>query len=146
VQEVGNILHLANALPWFVWVIWGAISSFYITRWVIKSTKNDPVLWRIGWGLIGTVIGFIVIGDNIIKGTGIQIEYWPVVMDRVAIPLVVLSSSLIFIGGYQKSRKPGFDPEKRRTATLCMYGIVITLICMGFIFGGFYIYDIFFAR
>lgn len=135
------ILHLANALPWFVWVLWGGIGGFYISRWVIKSTKNDPILWRIGWGLIGTVLGFIMVVDNVIKGTGIQVEYWSIVVDRAAIPLVALTVSLIFIGGYQKSRQPGFDPEKRRTATLCMYGIVITFICMGLIFAGFRIYD-----
>lgn len=143
---VRYILHLTNSLPWFVWVLWGSIGGFYISRWVIKSTKNDPVLWRIGWGLSGTVLAFIVVVDNVIKGTGIQVEYWSKVMDRAVIPLVVLTVSLLFIGGYQKSRRPGFNPEKRRTAALCMYGIVITSICMGLIFAGFYIHDNFFGR
>lgn len=145
--EVIYILHLLNSLPWFAWLLCGVIGPFYIVIWVIRSTKNDPALWRIGW-VIGAVLGVIAATDNLIKSTGIEVDldYWPVVMDRAAMPLVVLMASLIFIGGYQKCRQPGFDPEKRRIATLCMYGIVITFICMGLIFAGFYIYDNFLGR
>lgn len=135
---------LANALPWYFWALWGVVGSLYIFWWVIKSTRNDPILCRIGWVLMGIFVVTMVI-DNLIRGTGVYIKYWSTLMDWMVIPLVIIWA-LIFIGGYQKSQKPGFDPEKRRTVALCMYGIVIILICMGFIFGGFYIYDIFLAE
>ena len=138
---------LATSLPWYFWVLWGVIGVFLILRWVIKSTKNDPIIWRSGW-VLGSVILIIVIIDNLgalplIGGTSSYSEYL-LIMDRLSIPLVMLMVSLIFVGGYQKSLRPDFDPEKRRMAIICMYGLVVTVICLGLVFGGFYIYDNFF--
>lgn len=129
---------------WITWALGGVIGPLYMVMWVIKATKNDPVLGRIGWLL--AAIGAVIPPTDIIliKDMGIHIEYWQVIMDQVAIPMLVLMLSLIFIGGYQKVRQPGFDPEKRRGVVSCMYVVVITVICIGLLFAGFYIYDIFF--
>jgi hypothetical protein len=61
-------------------------------------------------------------------------------------PVVVLTCSLIFIGGYQKAKRPDFDSEKRRTVIMCMYGLVATFAFLGLLFGGFKIYHVFTGR
>jgi hypothetical protein len=137
------MLTLANSLPWYLWALWGTLGAVYIISWVIKSTKNDPVMWRIGWLLLGIVIGGIVTIDNLIKGQIIYLNWWPMVMGR-ALPLVILSVALTYIGGYQKIMRPGYDPEKRRTALMCSYALGGIFIVLGLFFGGFYIYDNFF--
>lgn len=131
-------------MPWFFWVVWGLFGIPYILRWVIKFSKNDPMLWRIGWAL-STVLLIIVIIDNVIKGTGALASY-SAILGQISIPLVVLTVLLIFMGGYQKATRPDFDPEKRRTVKLYMYGLVATLILLGLFFGGFEIYHLITGR
>ena len=131
-------------MPWFFWIFWGLFGIPYILRWVIKSTKGDPILWRIGWAL-STVLLIIVIIDNVIRGTGALAQFSSLV-GRISMPMVVLTCSLIFIGGYQKATRPDFDPEKRRTAMLCMYGLVATFIFLVLFFGSFKIYHVFTGR
>lgn len=134
------MLSLANSLPWYLWTLWGVICVVYIVSWVIKSTKNDPVLWRIGWLLLGVVMGGVVIVDNLIEGQIIYLNWWSIVMAKL-LPLVILLIVLTYIGGYQKIMRPGYNPEKRRTALMYSYALVIFLIILGLFFGGFYIYD-----
>lgn len=138
------MLTLVNSLPWFFFVVWGVLGIPYIIWWVIKSTNNDPLLLRVGWALMSINVLIVVI-DNLFIGTGTYVEYMPI-LDWISIPLVILTCALIFIGGYQKTMRPNFDPEKRRTVVLCMYGLVITAICFGLFFGGFYVYDNFFGK
>lgn len=138
------MLHLVNLLPWYFWVTWGGLGSLYVLRWVIKSTKNDPFLMRAGWFLSIVMLIDVVI-DNVISGTGALSEYLPIV-NCISMPLVVLTVSLIFIGGYQKSMRPDFDPEKRRTILYCYYALVMLFICIGLFFGGFYVYDHFLKK
>ena len=137
------MLTLSNSLPWYFWVLWGILGAVYIINWVIKSTKNDPVMWRVGWLLLSVVICGIVTIDNLIKGQIIYLNWWPMVMGR-ALLLVILPVALTYIGGYQKIMRPGYDPEKRRTALMYSYALGGIFILLGLFFGGFYIYDNFF--
>jgi hypothetical protein len=127
-----------NSLPWFLWVVWGVVGIFYIPRWVIKSTKNDPILLRVG-GMLMVVPCAMVIIDNLIRGNVIHLQYWSIMMDRTAMPLVALTLSLLFIGGYQKAKRPDFDPARRRIVVLSMYALVIIIVFEGVLFGGIYI-------
>lgn len=137
------MLTLVNSLPWHLWVILGILGSIYIVSWVIKSTQNDPILWRIGWLLLGGALGGIVTIDNLIKGHMIYVYWWSMVMERVLL-VVLLSVVLIYIGGYQKIMRPGYDSKKRRLAIRYLLFLVGIFIIMGFGWAGFYIYDNFF--
>ncbi|HML33105.1 hypothetical protein [Sporomusa sphaeroides] len=126
------MLSLVNSLPWYFWVLWGVIGIPIVLIWVLKSTKSDPVLWRVGWGL--SIVTLILVAvDSIITGTGCYIEYLPVV-GRISMPLVALTCTLIFIGGYQKVVHPDFDPEKRRMFFMYTYAMVGVVVFFGILF------------
>ncbi|WP_312340056.1 hypothetical protein [Anaerospora hongkongensis] len=133
---------LVNSLPWFFWVLWGSIGGAYILFWVLRSTKSDPVLWRIGWVLM-VLTSMLVVIDNLIRGTSYYIEWLPF-LGRISMPMVIITCSLIFIGGFQKTKHPDFDPEKRRKAYLYFYSMIITMILLCLLVVGRYLYIHFF--
>lgn len=137
------MLHLANSAPWYFWVLWGIVGTGYISRMVIKSTSNNPMMLRVS-GMLWVIVSAIVAIDNLIKGKVFYLEYWTSVMDSLSMPLLAVTLILTYIGGYKKSIRPDFDPEKRRTFLQCSYALVATLIFFGLFFAGFYIYDNFF--
>lgn len=136
------MLTLVNSLPWCFWVALGMIGAIYIPMWVIKSTKQDPIIFRIGSFLLGLVLGVCLIIDNLIEGKVISLTWWAMMPPRTIIIGILLT--LVYIGGYQKAMHPGYDPEKRRTFILCSYILVATFVFLGLFFGGFHIYDNFF--
>lgn len=115
-----------DLFPWYLWIIWGGLGSIYLIRWVIISTKGDPVLWRICWFVI-TIMGIVVAVEAMIKGTGLFSEYMPVI-DFISKPLLILTAILFFIGGYQKSKY--FDSDKQRRMQLLL--IIFAISCIIF--------------
>jgi hypothetical protein len=136
------MLTVINFLPLYFWVPWGTFGTFYILRWVIRATKEDPVMWRVGW-IMGAVLNIIAMTDNLIQDKVVYFEWWTIV-DQLSIPLALLMVTLLYIGGYQKAMHPGYDLEKRRTFILCSYILVVTFVFLGLFLGGLYIYDNFF--
>ena len=133
------MLTLVNSLPWYFWVAWGMIGAIYIPMWVIKSTKQDPIIFRIGSFLFGLVLGVCMIIDNLIEGRVISLTWWEMMPPRTIIIGILLI--LVYIGGYKKIMHPGYDSEKRRTFILGSYILIAAFVFLGLFFGGFYIYD-----
>ena len=125
------MLHLINALPWYFWVLLGAVGIPITLKLVIQS-KNFPVIFRISWVMFASLM-LIALADNLIKGTGKYTSYSPILI-QVSIPLIVLAYVSMMIGVYQIVNRPGYDPVKRR---MCMIGIYLmtgVLVSMGLIF------------
>jgi hypothetical protein len=120
---------LINSLPWYLWFLVGIIGAPYLLWWVIKSTKNDPILFRVSWGMMA-IAGIYVAIDSFAKGMGLYFGSLEI-MKILSLPIAVLIMTLMAIGGYQKVMRPGYDPEKRRMFIICMYLMVGAIIFLG---------------
>lgn len=138
------MLNVTNSLPLYFGLLWGIFGTLYILRWVIKSTKRDPILWRIGW-IMGAVLNVVATTDQLVKGKVISLEWWSIT-DWLSIPWIIITVIMIYAGGYQKAMRPDFDQGKRKIIILCSYVLVITFIFLGLLFAGFYIHDNFFRK
>lgn len=138
------MLNLTNSLPLYLGVLWGTFGTLYILRWVIRSTKRDPILWRIGW-IMGAILNAVATIDQLVTCKVIYLEWWSIT-DWLSTPWIIITVIMIYVGGYQKAMRPDFDQEKRRKFILCSYILVITFIFLGLLFTGFYIHDNFFKK
>lgn len=134
------MLHLAKSAPWYFRVLWGIFGMVYMSRLVIKSTSNDPMILRISGVLWAILLGIVAI-DNLVIGKVIYIECWSVVIGWTSTVLLILTLVLTYIGGYQKSIRPDFDPKKRRAFVQSSCALLAAFIFFGLLFLGFYIYD-----
>jgi len=117
-----------NSLPWYFWFLGGIIGALYLLRWVIKSSKDDPILVRISWGMMA-LLGIYMAIDSYIQGMGLHIECWGMI-EKLAIIIFMLMMTLMVIGGYQKVMRPGYDPAKRKLTFIGIFGLGGGLIIM----------------
>lgn len=129
---------LASSLPWQFWFIWGWLTLLILLKYAIWPRKNTPPVpfaWKLSW-IIGFFMSFLVIGSSYIDGTGHYTEYNRL-MGQATLPTILLLIVTSFVGGYQISMRPGFDPRKRRTLFIQMLIVIGCIIMMGCLLGPF---------
>ena len=129
---------LASSLPWQFWFLWGCFGILVLLKYAIWPRKNTPPVpfaWKISW-VACFVMGFLVIATSYIDGTGRYTEYNRL-LGQAGIPTILLLALTLFVGGYQISMRPGFDPGKRRMLFIQACIIIACLIMLGWILGPF---------
>jgi uncharacterized membrane protein len=120
---------LMNCLPWYFWFTFGIIGVPYLFRYVLKSTKNEPILIRVSWFMMA-IAGIYMVIDSFIRGMRINIGSSKI-MDILSLPIVVLIITLMCIGGYQKFSRPGYyNAEKRKLMILLMCSLIVGVVLM----------------
>lgn len=121
---------LINFLPWYFWLLFGIVGSAYLIKWVIKS-KDDPMLLRMSWILM-SLLAICISIENLSKGMGWYLEYLRILY-KIEIVISVLMAPLMFVGGYRKVMRPGYNLEKRRIFIFGMYLMGGACILMGMV-------------
>ena len=109
---------LINFLPWYFWLLFGIVGSIYLIKWVMKS-KEDTILLRMSWLLMASLTICIAV-ENLFKGMRLYLEYLGILY-KTEVVISVLMAPLMFVGGYRKVMRPGYNLEKRRMFIIGMY-------------------------
>lgn len=128
--------NLTTSLPWFFWFIWGFAGIAVLLKYAIwprKHTPPIPFMWKVSW-TISLSTSILVIASSFIDGTGLYAEYEHYIGMATA-PAVLGLFLTLFVGGFQISMRPDFDPIKRRTTHIqlivCIVCIIILMCLMG---------------
>ena len=129
---------LTNSLPWYFWLLWGFIGIGVLLKYAIWPRRNTPpvpFIWKISW-VICMFMFFLVIATSFIDGTGLYMEY-DYYIGKATIPTILLLFLTLFIGCFQISMRPGFDPVKRRKVYIQLFICVICIILLSYLMGPF---------
>jgi hypothetical protein len=129
---------LANSLSWQFWFFWGWLMLLVLLKYAIWPRKNTPPVpfaWKISW-VVCFFMAFLVIANSFIGGTGRYAEFTRPI-GLATTPTILLLLLTVFVGGYQISMRPGFDPRKRRMLLIQSCIIIGCLIMLGWLMGPF---------
>lgn len=113
-------------LPWQIQVLILIVTVLLLIPHIIKMSKRAPKLITIGFiGLTATGIILMVIrlGENVGENVGITPKHVDILSYIMAV-LLVLSVTLIGIGGYQVEQ----DEKKRKNMLKIVWGFIICVI------------------
>lgn len=129
---------LTTSLPWYFWFIWGFVGIGVLLKYAIWPRKNTPpvpFMWKVSW-VICMFMSFLVMATSFIDGTGLYKDYDHFI-GQVTLPSILLLFLTLFIGCYQISMRPGFDPVKRRNTFIQIFICILSIIVLMYLIGPF---------